>query len=147
MTPGKTLGCRYNKLMRHHLSPEWSIDVTRAYQRRREDDHIIFWRKGATILITVFAYTGEKNRQILLANLKARAEAEKLEVITDLDGDLERFGYLKTEDIQPGHKRLALHAFTTAPHGCLQTSFYLDDSDELREPLRIWQSVSYHMEA
>ena len=114
-----------------------------GYQWRKEGDHMIFWRKGATILITVFAYSGEKNRQVLLANLKARAEAEKLEVIADLDGDIERFGYFKTEDIQPGHTRLALHAFTTAPFGCLQTSFYLDDSDELKDQLRIWQTVTY----
>ncbi len=116
------------------------------YRLRKEDDHVIFWRKGATILCTVFAYSGEKNRQILLANLRARAEAEKLEVITDLDGDIERFGYFKAEDIQPGHTRLALHAFTTAPHGCLQTSFYLDDSDELMENLEIWQTVTYQPE-
>lgn len=114
-----------------------------GYQWRKEGDHMIFWRKGATILITVFAYSGEKNRQVLLANLKARAEADKLEVIADLDGDIERFGYFKTEDIQPGHTRLALHAFTTAPFGCLQTSFYLDDSDGLREHLEIWQTVAY----
>ena len=114
-----------------------------GYQWRKEGDHMIFWRKGATILITVFAYSGEKNRQVLLANLKARAEAEKLEVIADLDGDIERFGYFKAEDIQPGHTRLALHAFTTAPFGCLQTSFYLDDSDDLREHLEIWQTVAY----
>ena len=114
-----------------------------GYQWRKEGDHMIFWRKGATILITVFAYSGEKNRQVLLANLKARAEADKLEVIADLDGDIERFGYFKTEDIQPGHTRLALHAFTTAPFGCLQTSFYLDDSDELKDQLRLWQTVTF----
>ena len=114
-----------------------------GYQWRKEGDHMIFWRKGATILITVFAYSGEKNRQVLLANLKARAEADKLEVIADLDGDIERFGYFKTEDIQPGHTRLALHAFTTAPFGCLQTSFYLDDSDELKDQVRIWQTVTF----
>ena len=116
------------------------------YQWRKEDDHVIFWRRGATILTTIFADSGEKNRQTLLANLKARAESEELEVITDLDGNLERFGYFKTEDIQPGHTRLALHAFTTAPHGCLQTSFYLDDPDELREHLQTWQSVAYQPE-
>ena len=116
------------------------------YQWRKEDDHVIFWRKGATILTTIFAYGGDKNRHILLANLKARAEAEQLEVITDLDGDIERFGYFKTEDIQPGHMRLALHAFTTAPFGCLQTSFYLDDPDELRENLQIWQTAAYEPE-
>ena len=95
--------------MRYQLSPEWSIDVPEGYQWRKEGDHMIFWRKGATILITVFAYSGEKNRQVLLANLKARAEADKLEVIADLDGDIERFGYFKTEDMK---KEAAVGAVT-----------------------------------
>ncbi len=129
--------------MRYQLSAEWSIDIPQGYQQRKDGDHVVFWRKGSTILTTIFAYSGEKNRHVLLANLKARAEAEKLEVITDLDGELERFGYFKTETILPGHTRLALHAFTTAPYGCLQTSFYLDDPDELREHLKVWQSVAH----
>jgi len=132
--------------MRYQLSAEWSIDVPEDFQWRKEGDHVVFWREGATILATIFAYSGEKNRGILLANLKARAEAEKLEVITDLDGDIERFGYFKKEDIQPGHSRLALHAFTTAPYGCLQTSYYLDDPEELREFLLIWQTVEHQEE-
>lgn len=107
---------------------------------------MVFWRKGATILTTVFAYSGEKNRHVLLSNLRARAEAEKLEYITDLDGELERFGYFKAEEIEPGRTRLALHAFTTAAYGCLQTSFYLDDPEELREHLEIWRSAACHSE-
>ncbi len=125
------------------LSQEWSLDIPEGYQHRKEGDHVIYWRAGITLLITIFAYSGEKHRQTLLANLQAKAEAEKLEMIAEDEGDIRRFGYLKPEEVIPGRTRLALHAFTTAPYGCLQTSFYIDNADDLRECLEIWKSVEW----
>ncbi len=125
------------------LSQEWSLDIPEGYQHRKEGDHVIYWRVGITLLITIFAYSGEKHRQTLLANLQAKAEAEKLEMIAEDEGDIRRFGYLKPEEVIPGRTRLALHAFTTAPYGCLQTSFYIDNADDLRECLEIWKSVEW----
>lgn len=129
--------------MLYKLTPEWAMELPDDYDHRQEGDHVIFWKTGTTVLTTVFAYSGEPNRRVLLANLRAKAEAEKLETIADIDGELERFGYLHTEEIHPGHTRLALHAFTTAPYGCLQTSFYMDRPGDLPESLQIWKSVSY----
>jgi hypothetical protein len=129
--------------MQIYLSNEWLIDVPDDYQRRKEGDNLIFWRSGCTLLTTIFAYTGEKHRQTLLANLRAKAEAEKLETIAEDEGEISRFGYLKLEEVMPSHQRLALHAFTTAPRSCLQTSFYLDKPEELRECLLIWNSVEF----
>lgn len=126
------------------LSQEWSLDIPEGYQHRKEGDHVIYWRVGITLLITIFAYSGEKHRQTLLANLQAKAEAEKLEMIAEDEGDIRRFGYLKPEEVIPGRTRLALHAFTTAPYGCLQTSFYIDNADDLRECLELWKSVEWN---
>ena len=125
------------------LSQEWSLDIPEGYQHRKEGDHVIYWRAGITLLITIFAYSGEKHRQTLLANLQAKAEAEKLEMIAEDEGDIRRFGYLNPEEVIPGRTRLALHAFTTAPYGCLQTSFYIDNADDLRECLEVWKSVEW----
>lgn len=129
--------------MQMYLSNEWLLDVPDDFQRRKEGDNVIFWRVGCTLLTTIFAYSGEKHRQTLLANLKAKAEAEKLEMIVEDKGEISRFGFLKLEEVMPGHERLALHAFTTAPSTCLQTSFYLDNPKELRECLLIWNSVEF----
>ena len=129
--------------MQIYLSNEWLLYVPDDFQRRKEGDNVIFWRVGCTMLTTIFAYSGERHRQTLLANLKAKAEAEKLETISEDKGDVTLFGYLKPEEAMPGHNRLALHAFTTAPYTCLQTSFYLDDPKELRECLLIWNSVEF----
>ena len=132
--------------MQRTLSQEWSIDIPDGFEERKEGEHLIFWKSGCTLLTTIFAYSGEKHRQLLLANLKGRVEAEKLESIVEIDGEIERYAYLKEEAIMPGHVRLAIHAFTTAPYGVLQTSFYIDNPDDLRECLVIWKSVQYHGE-
>ena len=137
----------YNRSMRIQVSEEWSLDLPEDLQERKEGDHLVFWKSGCTIIITAFACSGEKHRQVLLANLKARVEAENLESFADLDGQIERYAYMKKEAIMPGYTRLALHAFTTAAYGVLQTSFYLDNSDELRDCFLIWKSVEWHGEA
>ena len=129
--------------MRITLSQEWSLEVPEDMQYRKEDDHVVFWKPGCTLLTTIFAYSGEKHRQILLANLKARAEADRLESIIENDGQIQRYAYLKHEEIMPGSVRLALHAFTTAKYGCLQTSFYFDVPDDLHECLLMWKSVEW----
>lgn len=129
--------------MRISLSQEWTLEIPEDVQHRKEGDHVVFWKPGCTLLTTIFAYSGEKNRQVLLANLKARVEAEQLESIVENEGEIQRYAYLKNEEIMPGHVRLALHAFTTAPFGCLQTSFYLDNSEDLHECLLMWKSVEW----
>ena len=132
--------------MRYKLSPEWDITLPDYFQHRTEGEHAIFWTQGVTLLCTVFSYSGEKGRETLLANLRARADNHKLQTIEDIQGDIIRFGYLQTEELSPGHHRLALHAFTTAPFGCLQTSFYMDDPASLQDQLIIWNSTHYHLE-
>lgn len=125
------------------LASEWKVTLSDGFQRRKEGKHLIFWTTGCTIITTVFAYSGEQQRNTLLANLRAKAESNNLALIEDQEGILYRLGFLQTEVIQPGHARLALHAFTAAPYGCLQTSFYLDSTDDLDMVLKAWQSVSY----
>lgn len=129
--------------MRQQLTPQWSIELPDGFQRRREDAHIVFWTAGITIGVVVFSYSGAKEQAALLANLRAKAQAEELEIIEEQEGAVIRFGTLQLEAITPKHTRLALHAFSTAENGCAQTSFYLDNATDLQQALKIWQSVSF----
>jgi len=72
--------------MRINLSKEWSLEIPDDIQHRKEGEHVVFWKPGLTLLTTIFAYSGEKHRQVLLANLKGRVEAEKLESIVENEG-------------------------------------------------------------
>jgi len=134
--------------MDYQLTRQWSLSLPDGFQQRKEGAHLIFWAPGITIITTVFTYSGESERQALLANLRDKALAEEHKTIEDSDEDefLQRFGYLQTEEIQPGHTRLALHAFTLAPQGCLQTSFYADRPEDFDLALEAWKSVSYTTE-
>ncbi len=96
--------------MRYTLSPEWDIMVPDHFQHRVEGEHAVFWtRGGVTLLCTVF-HTPAKRTPNALANLRARAEIRELLTIEDVQGEIVRFAYMQTEELRPGHHRLALHA-------------------------------------
>ncbi|HOE34432.1 MAG: hypothetical protein GX415_03145 [Chloroflexi bacterium] len=129
--------------MIHQLTPQWTIELPEGFQHRKEESYIIFWTAGITIAVAVFSYSGPPERAALLANLRARAQAEKLKMIEEQEGTLIRFGSMQLEAISPKHTRLALHAFSMAEYGCAQTSFYLDNAADFQQALRIWQKVLY----
>ncbi|HOA21043.1 MAG TPA: hypothetical protein PKL82_00970 [Anaerolineaceae bacterium] len=129
--------------MKQQLTPQWAINLPDGFQRRKEDTHIVFWTEGITIGVAVFSYSGAKERAALLANLRAKAQAEELEIIEEQAEQLIRFGSMQLEAITPKHTRLALHAFSMAENGCAQTSFYLDNAADLPQALKIWQNLVY----
>jgi hypothetical protein len=131
--------------MEHQLTTRWKIDLPDGFQHRKEGAHGVFWTSGLTMITTVFNYESDKERQVLLENLRDKALTEGYKTIEDADEDefLQRFGYLQTDEIQPGHTRLVLHAFTLAPQSCLQTSFYADRPEDFDAGLRAWKSAAY----
>jgi hypothetical protein len=131
--------------MDYQLTSQWKIRLPEGFERRKEGDHLIFWTTGLTLITAVFSYSGESERQALLANLRDKALTEGSQTIEDADEDeyLQRFGYLQPEEIQPGHTRLALHAFTLAPQSCLQTSFYVDRPEDFDVALQAWKTITY----
>jgi hypothetical protein len=131
--------------MDYQLTRQWKIRLPEGMEHRKEGAHLIFWARGMTLITTVFSYSSESERQALLANLRDKALAGESQTIEDADEDeyLQRFGYLQTEEIQPGHTRLALHAFTLAPQSCLQTSFYVDRPEDFDAALEAWKTVTY----
>lgn len=130
--------------MRYQVTEEWILDVPDGFQHRVEGNHLVLWKRGSTIVLTAYSYTSEKNQATLLANLRGKAEAQRLKIIEDVKDGLKLFGFIQAEEIQPGHNRLVLHTFSTSPQGCLQTAYYLDETEELETALRSWQSVTYH---
>jgi len=131
--------------MEYQLTTRWKIDLPDGFQHRKEGAHGVFWTSGLTMITTVFNYESDKERQVLLENLRDKALTEGYRIIEDADEDdfLQRFGYLQTDEIQPGHTRLVLHAFTLAPQSCLQTSFYADRPEDFDAGLRAWKSAAY----
>ena len=131
--------------MEYQLTKQWKISLPDGFRRRKEDAHGVFWTPGLTMITTAFHYEGESERQALLENLRDKALSEGHKTIEDADDDeyLQRFGYLQMEEIEPGHTRLVVHAFTLAPQSCLQTSFYVDRPEDFDTALKAWKSATY----
>ena len=125
------------------ITKQWQLRLDTEYQHRTEGDHLILWTRGISILTTVYSYSGDKDRQMLLANLSAKAQSKQQDVIQEVREDLVRFGYLQPEEVRPGWTRLALHAFTMAEFSCLQTSIYLDRVEDLQKGLLIWRDLRH----
>jgi hypothetical protein len=125
------------------ITHQWQLRLDAEFQHRTEGNHLILWMTGISILTTVYSYSGEKDRNMLLANLSAKAQSKKREIIQEVSGNLVRFGYLQPEEVRPGWTRLALHAFTMAEFSCLQTSIYLDRVEDLEQALIIWRDLKY----
>lgn len=129
--------------MDYQITSEWRIRLENDYKRRVEDEALVLWTTGRTVLSVVFRYTDETKRDQLLQELKNRAEINKMDKFESQSGELMRFATLEPEDIGNGHLRLALHAFTAAPNTCLQTAFYFDKPADLKWAIQIWESIQY----
>lgn len=125
------------------INPEWQLSLPTDFKHRREDAHIIFWKTGITIICTVFSYSGEAGRATMLANLKARAEAEGRNVVQSDEGELRKLGYVQIEELNEDQMRLVLYSFTAAPYTCLQIAFYMDSEDSFEDMLELWKAVKH----
>lgn len=129
--------------MDYQITPEWRICLDQDYKRRVEDQALVLWTTGRTILSVVFRYDDPNKREALLQDLKQRAEQNKMDVLESSTGELKRFASLEPEDIGEGHLRLALHAFTASPTTCLQTAFYFDKPADLKWAIQTWEAIQH----
>ncbi len=130
--------------MRYHITPEWQISLDETFHHKVEENHLVFWRKGITVISTAFLIPENMNPTDLIARLKERPSTGVLDVFESDDGKLHRLGFMQTEPITDRQTRLALHTFTTAPAACLQTAFYLDDPGDISWVKETWESITFH---
>lgn len=129
--------------MHLQITPNWRITLDKPYQRRIENDQLVLWTTGRTILMVVFRYQDARQREMMLAELKSKAAATGLETLESQQDAMVRFGYIQPEEISPGHVRLALHAFCAAETTCLQSAFYFDIPADLPWAIQTWETIQY----
>jgi len=135
---------KHNKeIMDYQITPEWRISLEQDYQHRTEDGQLVLWTTGRTILAVAFRYAKALQKEQLLQELKARAEANKVETFSAQTDTLALFAMLEPEDIGEGHLRLALHAFTLSEHTCLQTAYYFDKPADLPWAIQTWEAIQH----
>lgn len=125
------------------ITPEWFLTLTEDFQRRVENDQLVLWTTGKTIIAVAFRLPETLSPEDLLVILKSRFSEGILKVFESQEEDLLLFAALQTEESTIGKARLVLHGFTINPAACLQSAFYFDLPANLEWAKTAWQSIVY----
>jgi len=129
--------------MAFQITKEWLINLPEDFERRVEDDKIIFWKTGITVIIAVFRIPQETGKIVLLNQIREKIPGNTLETLVSTKGEIVGLGYTQISKELSEKNRLSLYTFTASDTSCLQTAFYLDDPDDLSWAKTVWESIVY----
>ncbi len=125
------------------ITSEWLINLTDDFEKRIEDDKLVFWTTGITIIIAAFHLPEGVGKLELLNQIQARIPENAIEKLVSTKGEIVGLGYTQIQKIAGGKDRLSLVTFTASDASCLQTAFYLDDPDDLVWAKKTWEGIIY----
>jgi hypothetical protein len=130
--------------MAFNITPEWTIELSDDFQNRIEDEKLIFWKQGITVIIAAYRLPPETGKLELLNQIQENQPEDSLETLVSTKGEIVGLGYTQVQKVKEGKKRLSLYTFTASDRSCLQTAFYLDDPSDLEWAKTAWESIVYH---
>mgnify|MGYP006310579273 CR=1 FL=1 len=126
------------------VTKEWFIDITDDFTRRTEDQKLIFWKTGITIILAAFRLPENTGKLELLNQIQEKIPEDALETIVSTKGDIVGLGYTQILRVPEEKNRLALYTFTASDTSCLQAAFYLDEPDDLEWAKSTWENFIFH---
>lgn len=130
--------------MAFQITPEWTIDLSEEFENRVEDEKIIFWKTGVTVVVAAFRVPEDTEKINLLNQIQEKMPENTFETLVSTTGEIVGLGYTKIHKELDEKNRLSLYTFTTSDTSCLQTAFYLDNPDDLNWAKTVWKSIVYH---
>jgi len=125
------------------ITDEWIIDLPEDYQRRVEDEKLIFWKTGITVIVVAYRLPESTGKLELLNKIQQRIPEDSLETLVSTKGKIAGLGYTLIQNLENDIKRLALYTFTASDASCLQVAFYLDTPDDLPWAKSVWERIVY----
>jgi hypothetical protein len=132
--------------MAFQITKEWIINLPEDFEKRVEDEKMIFWKTGVTVVVAAFRLPEKTDKINLLNQIQGRMPEDTLETLVSTKGEVVGLGYTHIHAKADGKKRLSLYTFTCSDTACLQTAFYLDDPDDLSWAKSVWKNIIYHPE-
>lgn len=130
--------------MAFQITNEWLINLSEDFERRVEDDKLIFWKPGITVVIAAFRVPKDTGKLDLLNQVQAKIPENRIETMVSTKGEIVGLGYTQIQPEEPENERLALTTFTASDSSCLQIAFYLDNPKNLDWAKSIWKNLIYH---
>lgn len=129
--------------MAFQITNEWIINLSQDFQRRVEDNELIFWKTGMTVVGTSYRLPEDSGKFELLNKIREKIPQDALETLVSTQGRIAGLGYTQIQNLGSGSKRLALYTFTVSDTSCLQVAFYLDNPEDLSWAKSVWESIIY----
>lgn len=129
------------------ITDEWIIDLPEDYQRRVEDEKLIFWKTGVTVIAAAYRLPDETGKLELLNKIQQKIPQDALETLVSTKGKIAGLGYTLIQKLENDVERLALYTFTVSDTSCLQVAFYMDYPDDLPWAKSAWETIIYHPKA
>lgn len=129
--------------MAFQITKEWLINLPEEFENRVEEDKVIFWKTGITVILAAFRVPQETGKIILLNRIQEKIPENALETLVSTKGEIVGLGYTQIHKELDEKNRLSLYTFTASDTSCLQTAFYLDDPDDLPWAKTVWEGIIY----
>ncbi len=130
--------------MAFRITNEWIINLTDEFEHRVENERLVFWKTGATVVSVVFKLPEGKGKLELLNKIQKMIPENALETLVSTKGEIVGLGYTQIENCEGEKCRLSLYTFTASDTSCLQLAFYIDDPDDLDWAKATWENIVYH---
>lgn len=130
--------------MAFRITNEWVIDLPDDFTSRVEDDKLVFWKTGVTIIVAAFSLPEDTGKLELLHQIQQKMPDDAMETLVSTKGEIVGLGTTQIQKLKGNNKRLSLTTFTASDTSCLQTAFYLDHPDDLEWAKGVWESLVYH---
>ena len=133
--------------MAFRITNEWIIDLPGDFSTRVEDEKLIFWKVGITVIAAAFRLPEDTGKLELLNQIQERIPENALEKLVSTKGEIVGLGYTQVQKRDGEKNRLALYTFTASDVSCLQCAYYLDDPDDLAWAKSVWETIVYKPES
>jgi hypothetical protein len=115
---------------RYLITSDWAVTLPQQFNRRIDDDAMVFWRPGITAWIVVWNNNNNETQRERLEWLRSDIAADAFDLESLTDGDVTRFSYrlIERRDFETVY---ALYGFVIGDNGHVQLSIYFDDERDL----------------
>jgi len=129
------------------ITNEWFIELSDEFSRRTEDQKLVLWKTGMTIILAAFHLPENTGKLALLNQIQEKIPEDALETMVSTKGEIVGLGYTQILQKPDEKNRLALYTFTASDTSCLQAAFYLDEPDDLEWAKSTWKNIIFQPES
>lgn len=130
--------------MAFQITKEWLINLPEDFESRVEEEKLIFWKAGVTVIAVVFRVPEQTGKIELLNQIQEKLPDDALETLVSTKGEIVGLGYTQIHKVLNEKNRLSLYTFTASDTSCLQVAFYLDNPEDLPWAKSVWERVLFH---